>query len=176
MSQKPSDSLFSVKSPNHLCTLRSSSVKCMWLFLTCMELSNTNLFCSDKLYTNNAKEADVYRKNCNKKDTEGGRHTGDWFIHCNNAPPLYVQKFMANDSLTVGLDPPSSPNLTTCNNFFSDTQNGNEPKKIPESSQLYSSKHRMSTDASNSNAAYGHTVPRCKKTTLKGTVWNRRQM
>jgi len=41
---------------------------------------------------------------------------------------------------------------------------------------VYSSKHRMYTNASNSSAAYDHTVPRCKKTTLKGTVWNRRQM
>lgn len=57
-------------------------------------------------------------------------------MHCNNAPPVYVQNFMANESLTVGLGPPSSPYLTTCDNFFSDTQTGNELKEIPEQPQL----------------------------------------
>jgi len=86
---------------------------------------------------------------------------------------------MANDSLTVGLDPPSSPNLTTCNNFFFLTLRlamNQKRFQNTHSLNLYSSKHRMSTHASNCSAAYGHTVPRCKKTTLKGTVWNRRQM
>jgi len=72
MSQKHSDSLFSVRVP----IISTPSEVLVWSvcisFWHAWNCPTQNLFCSDKLYTNNATEADVYRKNCNKKDMESG--------------------------------------------------------------------------------------------------------